>query len=39
MYNLLGKHISRFFMGRIAGKLGCRHKLDARPYEGGAKLK
>ena len=33
MYNLVGKHISRFFMGRIAKNLGCREKLDARPYE------
>ena len=33
MYNLIGKHISRFFMGRIARKLGCRERLDARPYE------
>ena len=33
MYNRIGKHISHFFMGRIAKKLGCREKLDARPYE------
>ena len=33
MYNLVGKHISRFFMGRIAKKLGCKEKLDARPYD------
>ena len=39
MYNLVGKRISRFFMGRIAKKLGCREKLDARPYEGGANLR
>ena len=32
MYNLLGKHIFRFFTGRIAKKLGCRSKLDAKPY-------
>lgn len=32
MYNLLGKHISRFFTGYIAKKLGCRSKLDAKPY-------
>lgn len=32
MYNRIGKHISRFFMGRIAKKLGCKEKLDARPY-------
>lgn len=33
MYNLLGRRISRFFMGRIAEKLGCKAKLDAKPYE------
>ena len=32
MYNLLGKHIFRFFTGRIGKKLGCRSKLDAKPY-------
>ena len=31
MYNLLGKHISRLFMGHIAKRLGCRDKLDAQP--------
>lgn len=30
-YNLIGKYISRFFMGQIAKKLGCKEKLDARP--------
>ena len=30
-YNLFGKHISRFFMGQIAKKLGCKEKLNARP--------
>ena len=30
-YNLFGKYISRFFMGQIAKKLGCKEKLDARP--------
>ena len=30
-YNLFGKYISRFFMGHIAKKLGCKEKLDARP--------
>ena len=39
MYNLVGKHISRFFMGRIAKKLGCREKLDARPYEREAGMR
>ncbi|MDD5932199.1 MAG: NAD(P)H-dependent oxidoreductase [Oscillospiraceae bacterium] len=33
MYNLVGKHISRFFMGHIAKKLGCKERLDARPYD------
>lgn len=32
MYNLVFKHISRFYMGRIAKKLGCRERLDAKPY-------
>ena len=32
-YNRLGKHISRFFMGRIAKKLGCKRRLDDTPYE------
>ena len=31
-YNLFGKYISRFFMGQIAKKLGCKEKLDARPF-------
>ena len=38
MYNLVGKHISRFFMGRIAKKLGCKEKLDARPYGCAVKI-
>ena len=37
MYNLVGNHISRFFMGRIAKGLGCREKLDAQPYANPAK--
>ena len=32
MYNLFGRHISRFFLGHIAKKLGCREKLDACPF-------
>ena len=32
MYNLVFKHISRFSMGGIAKKLGCKEKLDAQPY-------
>lgn len=39
MYNLVGKHISRFFMGRIAKNLGCKEKLDARPYEREAEIR
>ena len=35
MFNLIGKPISRIFMGRIAKQLGCKDKLDARPYEQG----
>ena len=31
MFNLFVKHISRFFMGHMAKKLGCKEKLDARP--------
>ena len=38
MYNLFGRHISRFFMGRIAKKLGCKEKLDARPYGCAVKI-
>ena len=32
MYNLVFRYISRFFMGSIAKKLGCKGKLDAKPY-------
>lgn len=32
-YNRFGKHISRFFMGHIAKKLGCKGRLDDKPYE------
>ena len=38
MYNRVGKHISRFFMGHIARKLGCKEKLDARPYGCAVKI-
>lgn len=30
-YNLVGKHLSRLLMPRIAKKLGCKEKLDAQP--------
>lgn len=33
MYRLVGRHISKVFMGRIAKQMGCRERLDARPYE------
>ena len=33
MFNLFGRHVSRFFMGHIAKKLGCKERLDARPLE------
>ena len=39
MYNRVGKHISRFFMGHIAKKLGCKEKLDARPYERATRMR
>ena len=32
IYNLVFKHISRFYMGRVAKKLGCQTRLDAKPY-------
>ena len=38
MYNRVGKHISRFFMGHIARKLGCKGRLDARPYGCAVKI-
>ena len=31
-FNLFGKPLSRLFMPRIAKKLGCKEKLDARPF-------
>lgn len=39
MYNRVGKHISRFFMGHIARKLGCKEKLDARHYERATRMR
>lgn len=33
MYNFVGKRISRFVMARIAKKLGCKDRLDAKLYE------
>lgn len=31
-FERFGRHMQKFFMGRIAKKLGCRDKLDAQPY-------
>ncbi|MDD3746321.1 MAG: NAD(P)H-dependent oxidoreductase [Anaerostipes sp.] len=32
-YELIGCHLSKFMMGRIARKLGCKEKLDVQPYK------
>ena len=32
MFGLVGRPVQRIFMGRMAKKLGCRGRLDARPY-------
>ena len=33
LFNLVGRPVQLVFAGRIAKKLGCRDRLDARPYE------
>ncbi len=33
MFNMIGRHISKFFMGSIAKKLGCKGNLYDKPYE------
>lgn len=33
MFRLVGRPIQRIVMGRIAKNLGCRERLDARPYQ------
>lgn len=33
MFNMFFHRIQKIFMGKIAGKMGCTEKLDARPYE------
>ena len=33
MFNLFGRPVQRIFMGRMAKKMGCRERLDAKPYE------
>ena len=35
MFRLFGRQISRFFMRHIAKGLGCKEKLDARPFGRG----
>jgi len=32
-FNRMGHHMQKFFMGRVAKKLGCKDKLDAQPYQ------
>ena len=31
-FHLIGRHIQRIFMNKIAKSLGCKQKLDVRPY-------
>ncbi|MGN0659108.1 MAG: hypothetical protein ACI4LA_05840 [Emergencia sp.] len=33
MFSLFGRPVQKIFMGRMARKMGCRERLDARPYE------
>ena len=33
LFNLVGRPVQLLFAGRMAKKLGCRGRLDARPYE------
>ncbi|MDD6991907.1 MAG: hypothetical protein PUI48_08795 [Oscillospiraceae bacterium] len=37
-FNRFGQKIQRLFMGSIAKKLGCKGKLDAKPYDFRRKL-
>lgn len=32
LFNLIGRPVQRIFMGRMARKMGCRERLDAKPY-------
>lgn len=32
-FNRIGRHIQKFFMDRIAKSMGCKGKLDAKPYK------
>ena len=34
MFNLFGRPVQRVFMGRMARKMGCRERLDAKPWNG-----
>ena len=33
MFNLFGRPVQRIFMGRMARNMGCRERLDAKPYK------
>ena len=37
MFNRFGPPIQRVFMGRLSKKLGCKERLDARPYDAFVK--
>ncbi|MGM9567510.1 MAG: hypothetical protein ACI3W6_04970 [Clostridia bacterium] len=37
MFNRFGRPIQRVFMGHISKKLGCKERLDARPYDAFVK--
>ena len=37
MFNLFGRPLQRVFMGQMARKMGCRERLDARPYAGSCR--
>ena len=34
MFNLFGRPVQRVFMGQMARKMGCRERLDAKPWNG-----
>lgn len=37
MFNRVGRPVQRVFMGRMAKKLGCRERPDAKPYQDWCK--
>lgn len=37
MFRLIGRPVQRAFMGRMAKKMGCRERLDARPFQDQAR--